>query len=73
MALDLIRRHDGRYPWTYLDKPLVDILAEIDMTVEEFDNVCDRFTNKNLFVCDNAGNPVRDSGGNLTKINYTNG
>lgn len=72
MALDMIRRHDGRYPWTYLDKPLADILAEIDMTVDEFDNVCDRFTNKNLFVCDSSGQPVRDSDGNLTKINYTN-
>ncbi|MGE0444223.1 MAG: hypothetical protein AB7P99_03280 [Vicinamibacterales bacterium] len=43
------------------------------MTLDEFVAVCDRFTNKKLFVCDANGQLVRDRRGNLTKINYDNG
>ena len=71
-GLRLVERHDGRFPWTYLDKPLEDILDEIDMTLEEFVQVCDRFTNKKLFVTDARGDLVRDRHGNLTKVNYDN-
>ncbi|MBS1838590.1 MAG: N-acetyl sugar amidotransferase, partial [Actinobacteria bacterium] len=48
-GLDLVRRRDGRFPWTYLGYPLEDTLAKIDMTVDEFVTVCDRFTTKRLF------------------------
>lgn len=64
-AWRLVRRHDGRFPATYLGRPLAEILAEIDMTVEEFVAVCDRFTNKRLFRCDNRGQPIKDARGNL--------
>ena len=42
------------------------------MTLEQFHGVCDRFTNKKLFVCDRHGQPVHDAGGNLVKVNYDN-
>ena len=42
------------------------------MTLEEFIRVCDRFTNKRLFVRDARGNLVKDARGNLTKINDDN-
>lgn len=71
-ALSLVRMHDGRFPWTYLGVPLQETLAEIGMTVEEFVSVCDRFTNKRLFVCDRRGGLVRDADGSLTKINDDN-
>ena len=71
-GLRLVIRHDGRFPWTYLGKPLSDILDEIDMTLEEFGQICDRFTNKKLFVTDARGELVRDRHGNLTKINDDN-
>lgn len=71
-ALSIVQRLDGKFPWTYLGKPLEDILKRINMTVEEFVQTCDRFTNKKLFVCDNRGNLVKDKDGNLTKINYDN-
>ena len=67
-AVALVRRHDGKFPWTYLGRPLAEILGEIDMTVEEFIAVCDRFTNKRLFKTDNRGKPVRDRGGNLVSL-----
>ncbi len=71
-ALEMVKRHDGMYPSTCLGRSLEDILAEIDMTVDEFDKVCDRFTNKRLFVRDNQGNLVRDKKRNLIKLNYDN-
>lgn len=66
-GLEMVRKHDGRFPWSYLGKPLADILAPLEITVEEFIAVCDRFTNKKLFVTDAAGNLVKDADGNLTK------
>jgi N-acetyl sugar amidotransferase len=72
-ALRLVKKHDGKFPWTYLGRRIEEILAEIGMTLDEFQLVCDRFTNKRLFVCDNRGTPVRDADGNLIKLDYDNG
>lgn len=71
-AIRLVRMHDGRFPWEYLGCRLEEILAEINMSLDEFTQICDRFTNKKLFVCDAKGALVRDSRGNLTKVNYDN-
>ena len=69
-GLELVKKNDGRFPWSYLGKPLADILKPLHVTVDEFTTVCDRFTNKKLFITDDAGNLVKDEKGNLTKINY---
>lgn len=71
-AIKLLEIHDGKFPWVYLGCPLEAILKDIDMTLEEFIKVCNRFTNKKLFVCDSRGRLVKDKDGNLTKINYDN-
>lgn len=71
-AVRLVQQHDGRFPWEYLGRRLEAILAEINMSLEEFERVCDRFTNKRLFVCDARGELLRDVHGNLTKINHDN-
>jgi N-acetyl sugar amidotransferase len=71
-GIELVRKHDGKFPWTYLGKPLADILAPLGMSVDEFVEVCDRFTNKSLFVTDARGQLVRDRHGNLAKLNYDN-
>jgi hypothetical protein len=34
--------------------------------------ICDRFTNKKLFVTDSQGRLEKDRLGNLTKLNYDN-
>ena len=39
--------HDGVYQ-RISGKPLIDILNEIDLTIEQFDKICDEFTNKEL-------------------------
>lgn len=71
-ALELVRLHDGKFPASYLGKGLADILKPLEMTVDDFVKVCDRFTNKKLFVRDSRDNLVRDRDGNLTKINHDN-
>ena len=71
-AMGIVRARDGRFPWTYLGKPLADILAPLDMSVDEFIGVCDRFTNKKIFKKDAAGALVKDRRGNLEKVNYDN-
>ncbi|MGE5403940.1 MAG: N-acetyl sugar amidotransferase [Candidatus Saccharibacteria bacterium] len=71
-AIELVRMHDGKFPWTYLGKPLEKVLEPLDMTIEEFTAVCDRFTNKKIFLTDARGNLIKDRHGNLTKINYDN-
>ena len=67
-AIQLVEKHDGKFPWTYLGKPLAEILEPLEMNVDEFIKVCDRFTNKKLFKTDPRGELVRDRRGNLTKL-----
>ncbi|MCA9795565.1 MAG: N-acetyl sugar amidotransferase, partial [Candidatus Eremiobacteraeota bacterium] len=71
-GLELVRMHDGQFPWEYLGKPLERILDDIEMTLDEFMKICDRFTNKKIFKVDSRGNLVKDRHGNLTKVNYDN-
>ncbi len=71
-GLDLVRKHDGKVPWTYLGKSLADILEPLDMSVDDFVTVCDQFTNRKLFRCDARGTLIKDRHGNLTKVNDDN-
>lgn len=71
-GLAIVKMREGKFPKSYLGKSTEDILKEIDVTMEEFITVCDHFTNKELFVCDEAGKLLKDREGNLTKINYDN-
>ncbi len=71
-ALEIVRAHDGKFPWTYLGKPLKDILSPLNMTVDEFIKVCDKFTNKKIFKKDASGLLLKDNQGNLEKLNYDN-
>lgn len=71
-ALEIVRARDGKFPWSYLGKPLDQILDRIDMTVDEFVKVCDKFTNKKLFKRDGSGALIKDKHGNLEKLNYDN-
>ena len=67
-ALRMVEKRDGVFPWTYLGRPIEEILGEIDMTLDEFLVICDRFTNRNIFVTDNRGDVIRDDDGNVLKI-----
>ena len=41
----------------------------LNMTVDEFIGLCDKFTNKKIFKRDVSGALMKDRDGNLTKIN----
>ena len=69
-AIFMVEKHDGKFPSTYLGKPLHEILKPLDITVDEFVKICDRFTNKKIFVTDAKGNLVKDKHGNLIKKVY---
>ena len=71
-AMDIVRLHDGKFPWIYLNKPIEKILEPLDIPLDEFIKICDRFTNKKLFVTDSKGNLVKDKKGNLTKRLHDN-
>ena len=71
-AMMLVKRHDGRYPSTYLGYPLEEVLGEIGITVDEFNAICDRFTNRRLFKQDRKGELVRRPDGSPMKTNDDN-
>jgi N-acetyl sugar amidotransferase len=71
-ALEIVRKRDGKFPWTYLGKPLADILDPLELTVDEFVKICDKFTNKKIFKRDASGTLIKDRTGNLEKVNYDN-
>ena len=71
-ALEIVIARDGKFPWTYLDKPLKDILDPLDLSVDEFIKICDRFTNKKIFKRDKSGLLIKDKYGNLEKLNNDN-
>lgn len=71
-AMRIVRERDGKFPWVYLGKNLKDILNPLDVSIDEFITICDRFTNKKIFKCDNNGDLVKDKNGNLIKLIYDN-
>jgi N-acetyl sugar amidotransferase len=71
-GLDAVKKLDGKFPWEYLGKPLAEILHPLEMDVQEFINVCDKFTNKKIFKRDISGGFIKDRNGNLAKLNDDN-
>ena len=71
-ALDIVRMQDGKFPWSYLDKPLSEILKPLGMTVNQFTEICDLFTNEAIFKKNADGGLLKKNCGSLEKINYDN-
>lgn len=71
-ALDIARMNDGTFPWTYLGKSLEEILAPLNLTVDQFMRICDDFTNEDLFEKTSAGQLKRRPDGSPLKINFDN-
>lgn len=71
-GLSMVRKHDGKYPMTYLDKSLDEILYPVGIGSVQFHKICDHYTNRELFMTDSAGRLIKDSNFNLTKVNYDN-
>ena len=71
-ALEIVRDLEGKYPKSYMGKSLGDILKKIKMNESEFKKICEKFTNKNIFLTDQSGKLIYDKNGNLTKKKYDN-
>jgi len=71
-GIKLVKQHEGKFPWSYLGTDLTVILEEIGMTLENFQAVCDRFTNKRIFKTDRRGNLLRTGNGDLVRLNDDN-
>ena len=67
-AMRLVKQHEGKLPEKFLDE----FLDQWEMSRKEFLDICDKFTNKELFKKDENGVLLRDKLGNLEKINYDN-
>lgn len=62
-AAVLVSHNDGIYPSSYLDRRLEQILSHYDISLEEFDSVCEDYTNYDLFELDSAGDILRRKDG----------
>lgn len=71
-AIELVRRRDGAYPSSYLGQSLSQTLDQIGMSLQEFDEICDRFTTKSLFLEGADGSLVRGVDGAPLKRKYDN-
>ena len=64
----LVREHEGKLPEKFLNE----FLKDWNMSRDEFLQIADKFTNKDLFKKDENGQLIRDESGNIEKINYDN-
>jgi N-acetyl sugar amidotransferase len=64
-ALELNKEKSGKYPSSYMGYDLKEILADIDCTITEFNQICDDFTNVEIFKCNNENKPVKTEDGSL--------
>ena len=56
-GIDLVKNNEGKIPKKYLKK----FLEYADITMDEFHNICDSFTNKEIFVTNSDGSIKKDS------------
>tara|TARA_B100000902_G_scaffold398345_1_gene464798 strand:- start:1375 stop:2490 length:1116 start_codon:yes stop_codon:yes gene_type:complete len=71
-AMEITHMHDGKYPFEYLGKTLEEILKPLNMSIDEFDSICERFTNKQIFKLDENGNILKDENKRPIKLSYDN-
>jgi N-acetyl sugar amidotransferase len=64
-AKKIVLKYGGKYPNEYLGFKLSEILEEINCSLEEFNSICDKFTNKKLFQCNNEDELIKDENNNL--------
>lgn len=68
-AIKIVKEIEGKYPKSYMGKSIIDILKKINMDEKKFIEICDQFTNKNIFKTNQANQLVKDNG-DLIKLNY---
>jgi len=66
-GIEVVKENDGKFPWLYLGKSLESILLPLGISVGEFVEICDKFTNREIFERDSAGALKKDKQLNLFK------
>lgn len=64
-AIKLVKEIEGKFPSTYLGVSFREILTRIGISLDEFKLICDQFTNKKIFSCNNNNQLIKDKDGNL--------
>tara|TARA_B110000014_G_C20124868_1_gene598346 strand:+ start:4255 stop:5394 length:1140 start_codon:yes stop_codon:yes gene_type:complete len=64
-GIELVKKHEGKIPRKYLKE----FLKAAEITEKEFHDICDKFTNVELFQTDQNGKLLKDKDGNLTLKN----
>jgi len=71
-AIKIVKNYEGKFPKSYLKKPIEKILEKIGLSLEEFIKLCDKFTNKKIFKYNQAGELTKDDQGNIINLMYEN-
>ena len=71
-AIKINNEKSGKFPLSYLGVSLEVILKNIGCSIKEFEEICDNFTNKELFKCDNNGKLIKKDDGSLIIKNPLN-
>ena len=71
-GLEIVKNREGKFPWSYLGKPLESIIQPLGLGVDDFEEICDRFTNRGLFEVDSDGNLIKDEFRNVRKLRHDN-
>ena len=71
-AIKIVKNLEGKFPVSYMGKSLNDILKKISLSLDKFEKICDKFTNKKIFECDSVGKLIKDRKKELTKKIYDN-
>ena len=66
-AIKISKKLEGKFPISYMKKPLNKILNKIDLSLEDFKKICEKFTNKKIFKTNKGGNITYDDKGNLIR------
>tara|TARA_A100001015_G_C14985013_1_gene711135 strand:- start:196 stop:1341 length:1146 start_codon:yes stop_codon:yes gene_type:complete len=71
-GLEIVKKNEIKFPWTYLDKPVEEIIEPLGITLDYLIEIFDSFTNKNLFKLNKDGSIYKNTDGSPEKINYDN-
>ena len=71
-GLEIVKENEVKFPWTYLDKPIEEIIKPLGISLDYLIEIFDSFTNKNLFKLNNDGSLYKKNDGSPEKINYDN-
>ena len=62
-AFQLVRKVEGQFPWRHLNSQLEAVLAALDLSLADFERICDLFTNRQVFQSDPMGRILKDCNG----------